>query len=137
MDDKITFWLFQMPPDFDATSGNVARISSFFSELNLGKSAVIEFRHESWWNRKNVCKDIGAIFCSVDAPQLPREIASMNDSVYLRLHGREAWYAYVYSKDELKELIETVKKLDARRKHIYLNNDHGMLPNGKFIMQQV
>ena len=136
MDDKITFCLFQMPPNFDATSENMARILRFFSELNLGNSAVIEFRHESWWNKKNVCKDIGATFCSVDAPQLPREIVSMNDSVYVRLHGREAWYTYVYSEDELKELIEAVKKLDARKKYIYLNNDHGMLPNGKYIMQQ-
>jgi len=137
MEDKISFWLFQTPPDFAATPENTTRISKFFSELNLGNSAVIEFRHASWWDQKNACKDVGAAFCSVDAPDLPREIVSMNDALYLRLHGREAWYAYVYSERELIEMIEAIKKLDARKKYIYLNNNHGMLPNGKFIMSYV
>ncbi len=134
MEDKISFWLFQMPPDFSATSENVMRVSNFFLELNLGNSAVIEFRHASWWNEKNACKDVGATFCSVDAPDLPREIVSMNEALYMRLHGRETWYAYVYSERELEEIIEAIKKHDVRKKYIYLNNNHGMLPNGKFIM---
>jgi len=137
MKDRISFWLFQTPPDFAATPENIMRLSKFFSELNLGNSAVIEFRHASWWDKKDVCKDAGATFCSVDAPGLPREIVSMNDALYLRLHGRETWYAYVYSEHELREIIETIKKLDARKKYIYLNNNHGMLPNGKLIMSQV
>jgi len=137
MEDRIAFWLFQMPPDFAATSENVMRVSKFFSELNLGNSAVVEFRHASWWDKKGACKDAGATFCSVDAPDLPREIVSMNDALYLRLHGRETWYAYVYSERELKEMVETIRKHDARKKYIYLNNDHGMLPNGKFIMSYV
>jgi len=137
MENKIAFWLFQMPPDFAATSENMTRISNFFSEINLGNSAVIEFRHASWWNEKNVCKDVGATFCSVDAPDLPREIVSMNDALYMRFHGRETWYAYVYSERELEEIIEAIKKHDARKKYIYLNNNHGMLPNGNFIMLHV
>ncbi|MGQ9460007.1 MAG: DUF72 domain-containing protein [Candidatus Bathyarchaeaceae archaeon] len=137
MEDKISFWLFQMPPDFAATSENMTRLSKFFPELNLGNSAVIEFRHASWWNQKSVCKDVGATFCSVDAPDLPREIVSMNDALYVRLHGRETWYGYVYSERELEEMIEAIKKLDASKKYIYLNNNHGMLPNGKFIMLHV
>ncbi len=135
--DKIAFWLFQMPPDFTASEENIALISSFFSELELGNSAVVEFRHPSWWGKKRVCEEVGAAFCSVDAPGLPREIVSMNDAVYLRLHGRETWYAYIYSEQELIEMIEAVKKQDATKKYIYLNNNHGMLPNGKFIMQHV
>ena len=137
MEEKIAFWLFQMPPNFYATTENVGTLSRFFSELNLGNSAVIEFRHASWWENKGVCEEIGATFCSVDAPGLPREIISMNDAVYLRLHGREAWYTYVYSEDELRGILEEMKKRDASKKVIYLNNDHGMLPNGKFLMLQV
>jgi len=137
MEDLITFWLFQMPPNFAATTENAENLTKFFSNLNLGNSAVMEFRHPSWWDRKEVCRDLGAVFCSVDAPGLPREIVSMNDVVYLRLHGREAWYAYVYTKEELRETMETMKGLDASKKYIYLNNDHGMLPNGRFLMQNV
>ena len=61
----------------------------------------------------------------------------MNDALYVRLHGRETWYEYVYSEHELEEIIRTIKKLDGCKKYIYLNNDYGMLPNGKFIMSQV
>jgi uncharacterized protein YecE (DUF72 family) len=137
MENRICFWLFQTPPDFAATPGNMARISNFFSELNLGNSVVIEFRHVSWWNEKNACKDVGATFCSVDAPDLPKEIVSMNDALYMRLHGRKAWYAYVYSERELEEIIEAIERHDVRKKYIYLNNNHGMLPNGKFIMSHL
>jgi len=137
MEDLITFWLFQMPPNFAATTENAETLAKFFSELNLGNSAVLEFRHPSWWDRKEICRDLDAVFCSVDAPGLPREIVSINDVVYLRLHGREAWYAYVYTEGELREIMETMKGLDANKKYIYLNNDHGMLPNGRFLMQNV
>jgi len=135
--DKIAFWLFQMPPNFMATTENMEIISSFFSALNMGNSVVVEFRHPSWWDKKEAVKETGATFCSVDAPGLPRDIVSVNDAIYVRLHGREAWYAYVYSEEELKEMIEEIKKQKAHKKYIYLNNDHGMLPNGKFLMQRV
>jgi len=135
MEDKIAFWLFQMPANFTATEENRRLLSGFFSELNLGNSAVIEFRHPSWWSKKDTCKEVGATFCSVDAPGLPREMVSVNDAIYLRLHGREAWYAYVYSERELLEILRAMRERDASRKYIYLNNDHGMLPNGKFLKQ--
>ncbi len=137
MEDKIAFWLFQMPPTLTATEESIKLILSFFNELNLGNSAVIEFRHPSWWNKKDVCKQVGAAFCSVDAPDLPREIVSMNDAVYLRLHGRGIWYSYVYSDEELEQILNQVKKLEASKKYVYLNNDHGMLPNGKYLMNHL
>jgi uncharacterized protein YecE (DUF72 family) len=56
MENKISFWLFQMPPNFSATSENMMRVSKFLSELNLGNSVVIEFRHPSWWNEKDIAK---------------------------------------------------------------------------------
>jgi len=79
--DKIAFWLFQMPPNFLATPENIGTISNFFSVLNMGNSAVIEFRHLSWWNKKDAVKETGSAFCSVDAPGLPREMVSLNDAI--------------------------------------------------------
>lgn len=137
LEDKISFWLFQMPPDFAATKENTDRILTFFRELDLGNSAVVEFREPSWWNKKWVCEQAGAAFCSVDAPDLPREIVSLNNVLYLRLHGREAWYASLYSEEELEQIILQVRTLEAAKKHIYLNNDHGMLPNGKYLMKHL
>ena len=137
MKNKITLWLFQMPPDFAATTENLRLFSGFFSRLNLGNSAVIEFRHPSWWREKGICEDVGAAFCSVDAPGLPSEIVSMNDVLYLRLHGREVWYAYTYTEEELKEIIKEIEKHAVQKKYVYLNNDHGMLPNAKFLMKEI
>ena len=73
----------------------------------------------------------------MDVPSLPWKMFSTNGALYLRLHGREAWYAYVYTEEELREIMETMKGLDASKKYIYLNNDHGMLPNGRFLMQNL
>jgi uncharacterized protein YecE (DUF72 family) len=66
---------------------------------------------------------------------LPRYKFATNDVVYLRLHGREAWYAYVYDESELIEIAKKVKELSASKKYVYLNNDHGMLTNGKLLMK--
>ena len=137
LEDRVDFWLFQMPPNFKATVQNMDRIRAFFREVNLGNSAVIEFRDEGWWEVKDVCRDAGVAFCSVDAPDLPREVVCLNDVVYVRLHGREAWYDYEYSKPELRGIVDKMLRLKAKRKAIYLNNDHGMLPNGRHLMHLV
>ena len=73
---------------------------------------------------------MGIVFCSVDAPGLPRTITTTSKSVYLRIHGYKEWYSYIYSKSELDELLTSVINLNAKKKAIYLNNDHGMLQNG-------
>lgn len=137
IEDKIAFWLFQMPPSFTATPQNINRILEFFEEFNLGNSAVLEFRDSSWWDKKEICRKVGATFCSVDAPDLPTETMAMNDAIYLRMHGREEWYRSVYTDEQLQRIIHQLRRLDADKKYIYLNNDHGMLPNGKYLLKHV
>jgi hypothetical protein len=34
-------------------------------------------------------------------------------------------------------MISSVKKLDADKKAIYLNNDHGMLKNGLYLLEKL
>jgi uncharacterized protein YecE (DUF72 family) len=137
IEDRIAFWLFQMPPNFKPNERNITRLTSFFTNLNLGERAVVEFREESWWRRKDELKACGVSFCSVDAPALPRDIIALNDIIYLRLHGREEWYAYVYSRDELKEIVKRVMEADAKKVYIYLNNDLGMLENGRLLIKML
>ncbi len=133
--DKISFLLFQMPSSFVASQTNLERLARFFRMMELPCSAVVEFRHESWWKKVKSVESLGLVFCSVDAPNLPRDILATNDIVYLRLHGREAWYAYVYLESELVEIAKKLKELSASKKYVYLNNDHGMLPNSKRLMK--
>lgn len=138
VEDKISFWLFQMPETFDASEENLRAVKDFVPKANLGNSAVLEFRHKSWWEHKEEVSETGAVFCSVDAPGLPRDVIPMNGVVYLRLHGRKQWYSWIYTEDELQEIAEELLGVDsADRKYVYLNNDHGMLPNSKYLSERL
>jgi uncharacterized protein YecE (DUF72 family) len=135
IEDKISFWLFQMPDSFVANKENIGTVANFFATTRLGEKAVIEFRDESWWKHVKEVEALEAVFCSVDAPKLPRDIISTNDVVYLRLHGREQWYSSIYTEEQLKGIVKEILEIDAKKKYIFLNNDHGMIPNGKFLME--
>ena len=137
INDKIDFWLFKMPPSFKYTSENLETVSKFFSntQLNNNNKAVLEFRDPSWWKVIDKIENIGVVFCSVDAPGLPRTRVVTNNSVYLRIHGYKEWYRYIYSQTELDTILTSIKKLKADKKAIYLNNDHGMLENGLYLLK--
>jgi len=144
MRDRVTFWLFQMPPSFRASDENLAVVEEFFMHaaqrgLANKAQAVVEFREKGWWKsdfRKRM-EDAGLVFCSVDSPELPRDIITMNGSLYLRLHGRKSWYSDIYEEEELDKICEQVQDSPAPRKYIYLNNDHGMLPNAFYLKEKL
>jgi uncharacterized protein YecE (DUF72 family) len=139
IDKRIIFWLFQMPSSFKYKVENVNRIRNFENIAKLGTRAVIEFRDSSWWSKQAIkeIESIGVAFCSLDAPKLPTGLVSINDTTYLRLHGSTQWYNYVYSKRELDKLADKVRKAQTKKNAIYLNNDHGMLENGLYLLQKI
>ena len=135
--DKIDFWLFKMPPSFKHTLENLEILRKFFKNTGLDNNkAVLEFRDSSWWEIIDKIAEIGIIFCSVDAPGLPRTRIVTNNAMYLRVHGYKKWYSHIYSQAELDTMISSVKKLNAEKKAIYLNNDHGMLENGLYLLEK-
>jgi uncharacterized protein YecE (DUF72 family) len=145
LQNKIDFWLFQMPTNFKFKPENLERVRSFFNSDSImhqvvtHKKVVIEFRDSSWWDEPAL-KEIeraGIAFCSVDAPRLPNEIITISDAIYLRLHGTKSWYNYLYPEERLKEIVSDMIAMGAQKKAIYLNNDHGMLPNGLFLMKVI
>ncbi|MGB7557373.1 MAG: DUF72 domain-containing protein [Nitrososphaeraceae archaeon] len=85
----------------------------------------------------NKIAEIGIVFCSVDAPGLPRTRIVTNNVMYLRVHGYKKWYSHIYSQTELDTMISSIKKLNAYEKVIYLNNDHGMLENGLYLLKHL
>jgi len=137
--DKISFWLFQMPPTFQFNEKNLKKIENFFNNLDIYDKAVIEFRDISWWNDETFAflEGIGVIFCSVDSPELPRDIIKTKNRIYLRLHGREEWYNYVYTNEELDLILNKIYSLNPKLCYIYLNNDTGMLVNGKYFLKKL
>ena len=145
IEKRIDFWLFQMPANFKFKPENLERVKSFFGNANIyqrivaQRKAVIEFRDSSWWDELPL-KEIekaGVVFCSVDAPALPNKILASNGVVYLRLHGSENWYTYVYPEQALNEIVSRIRSITAQKKAVYLNNDHGMLKNGLFLMEHL
>lgn len=143
IENRIDFWLFQMPANFKFKPENLERVKSFFNSENIiqrivtRKKAVIEFRDSSWWD-ESALKEIektGIAFCSVDAPALPNKIIASNGTIYIRLHGSKTWYAYVYPEERLNEIVSDIRAIRAQKKAIYLNNDHGMLKNGLYLME--
>jgi len=103
----------------------------------IRKKVVVEFRDSSWWNDSAIeeieKEDIS--FCSVDAPSVPNAIIALNNAIYLTLHGTKTWYNYLYPEQKLREIVSTMTSTQAQKKAIYLNNDHGMLHNGLFLMK--
>jgi uncharacterized protein YecE (DUF72 family) len=137
LEKKIDFWLFQMPSNYKYKQENLEAIRAFFEKTNLQNKAVIEFRDSSWWEAVKEITNIGIVFCSVNAPGLPHNLMSTNGAAYLRLHGSTEWYNYIYSEKELDNILLRIKKLKADKKMIYLNNDHGMLQNGRYLLMHV
>jgi uncharacterized protein YecE (DUF72 family) len=137
LEKKIDFWLFQMPSNYKYKQENLEAIRAFFEKTDLQNKAVIEFRDASWWKAVKRIANIGIVFCSVNAPCLPHSLMATNDATYLRLHGSKEWYNYVYSEKELDNILSKIKKLKANKKMIYLNNDHGMLENGRYLLKHV
>ena len=120
IDDRIDFWLFKMPPSFKYSLENLETVRNFFNKNKLDNNeSVIEFRDQSWWKVIDKIENIGIVFCSVDAPQLPHTGVVTNDSIYLRIHGYKKWYNYIYSQTELDTLLSSIKKLNVKKKTVY------------------
>ena len=140
MNSLTALFLFQMPAEFGPSKENIDTVAAFFKKSQVSERSVIEFRDKRWWLHTQLCAGLGLGFCSVDAPALPREIIQMNGLVYLRLHGREKWYSSIYSEQQLAEVCNELERSasNARRGvYVYLNNDHGMLPNGAYLMNRL
>lgn len=87
---------------------------------------VIEFRHISWFTEEvyEILAENNVILCLISAPDnLPEVIEKTADTAYVRFHGKEEWYHYLYSKSELKDWSERLKSLKTRRIYAYFNND--------------
>ncbi|MEM4949504.1 MAG: DUF72 domain-containing protein, partial [Candidatus Jordarchaeales archaeon] len=137
LDEKISFYLFQLPPNMKPTEKNVEKIERFAEESELGPRFALEWRNEEWFSEKwvNWARRLNITIVSVDAPELPRDIMVSNGRVYLRMHGRTAWYSHVYSREELEEVAERIVAEGPELVYVFFNNDTGMLPNGREMLQ--
>ncbi len=132
MDDLIDFYLLQLPPSFVRNEKNVQRLLKFVERFSV--PLAVEFRHESWIDEETVNLAQDFFIVSFDSP-MGTWIVKTHDVVYLRMHGRTAWYAHNYSEEELAEVANKIKGLRPKKVYVFFNNDHWMLENARLMLK--
>ena len=132
----IDFYLLQLPPSYVYSDDHVERIRRFLREASESRIAI-EFRHETWFelNKEYLCSEFrGSVIVSVDSPERTWFI-DCEGIVYLRLHGRTAWYLHEYTREELEEITEEIASLDPDKVYVFFNNNHWMLSNAREMLK--
>ncbi|PKK83815.1 MAG: DUF72 domain-containing protein [candidate division Zixibacteria bacterium HGW-Zixibacteria-1] len=152
---KLKGILAQFPYSFKFNQANLDYLK-YCRELLEKHNLFVEFRHNSWVNRTmydNLKSDrIG--YVAVDEPPLSGLLApdlfNTTETAYIRLHGRnsEHWwrggslrYDYDYTKEELEQWKEKIKKREDKFKKLYIffNNCHlgQAVKNAREMMQML
>jgi len=123
--DKLSGFLYQLPPSFTNTTENIERI---INNIDHGFLNVIEFRHSSWWQKEifEFLKKHNIVFSGVSFPgNLPEDlIINHAEILYYRLHGKPVLYKSEYSKDFMESLAEKIKD-SKQTSFIFFNNTWG------------
>jgi uncharacterized protein YecE (DUF72 family) len=132
MDHLIDFYLFQMPPKFY----DVTKALRFADNTGLGGRFALEIRNKELLGNDELCAELmdKVTLVSVDSPDYSNRIFP-GEVVYMRMHGREKWYSYNYSQEEIRETIRKINKFGPEEIYIYFNNDHNMLENAKLTLK--
>jgi uncharacterized protein YecE (DUF72 family) len=127
--------LFQLPPSFKTSEENIKRFKKFLKFItdyslpttNHKLKYAFEFRHKSWCNNKvyEILRKYNTAWVIADFPRYPKAERVTADFVYVRLHGSKVLFSSKYTKKELKDPAQKIKKWQKQRKDIfvYFNND--------------
>ncbi len=123
--EKLGLILLQLAPN---TSYDLDRLKKAIQTFSDTKKIAVEFRNKEWFNEdtKKLLKKTNSVFCSVDSPKTKLIDWLTSSTAYIRLHGRNQWYAYDYSIKELKEIADLAKNManrGANKIYIFFNND--------------
>lgn len=129
---KLGCFLIQLPPKYDF---NLENLETFFKSLDITFRFAVEFRNLSWMRDETwvLLKKYGIAYAIVDEPLLPPEVHVTADFAYFRWHGKgkDIWFNYQYSKEELESWIPKVQHTAQQVKKIYgffNNHYHGYAP---------
>lgn len=151
---KLAMILVQFPPWFDCVKAHVDEIRYIRTQLK-DFDIAIEFRHQSWYSLpfkdKTIAflRELNLIHTVCDEPQAGEgsvplvPIATRNDLVLFRLHGRNVYgwrntsgddktwrtvrYLYNYNEEELAEIENAILQLTAQTQKVFVifNNNSG------------
>lgn len=106
---------------------DVSKLKEFCRVLSADFHNVIEFRHNSWYDEEvyDVMEKHQVTFCVISAPDgLSDEVIKTTDRIYMRFHGKEKWYRYKYSENELKQWAKKLGEAKPSQIYTYFNNDY-------------
>ena len=115
--------LWQFPGSFKV---DIEKLERFCSRLSHDFQHVFEFRDASWFTPPvyEVLEKYGHTLCIVSAPgKIPEVVIATADTAYVRFHGKDAWWDYNYSDQELQLWKQRLEQLPAKKLFIYFNND--------------
>jgi uncharacterized protein YecE (DUF72 family) len=126
--EKLGPFLFQFPPSFQANETEIKRLEDFLKLIIKKKLCyAFEFRHKSWCNKKiyKLLKKYNVAWVIADSPSYPKAEEITSDFVYVRMHGSKVLFTSNYTKRELKDLSQKIKKWLSQKKdvYVYFNND--------------
>lgn len=138
LQDKFEMILLQVAPN---TPYDLDRLNQALLAFPDPGRVAVEFRRPEWLNQDtmSVLRTVGATICNVDSPQQKISDNLTSQRAYLRLHGRNHWYAYNYLEDELRDIAALAQELARRgasRVYIFFNNDfEGFAPANALTLQ--
>jgi uncharacterized protein YecE (DUF72 family) len=120
--DKFNKILFQLPPSFLFSADNLDLV---LKNIPHSPNNVIEFRHNSWWNKEveTAFKKASYTFCNVDYPGIQNDFIHTSDHFYLRLHGVPQLFKSAYTSAQLSDFLDRTPS-DSISSNIYFNNTY-------------
>jgi len=118
--------LLQIPPDMPY---DPARLKSAIQAFGNPSQVAVEFRREDWFNDviRSMLQEMGAVFCDAESPRFQFTGWITSSTAYLRLHGRQNWYSYNYSDEDLREIAEKIRQIEVsgvENVYVFFNNDY-------------
>ncbi|MBR9999501.1 MAG: DUF72 domain-containing protein [Cyclobacteriaceae bacterium] len=117
--------LWQFPSNFPY---DFRRIEKFSTHLKKEIPNFFEFRNPVWFKKEvfDFIDHLGLGFCTVSAPGLAyQDVFPSSQWIYLRLHGADKWYDYMYEEKELKEFRDRILEIKPDQAFVFFNNDVG------------
>lgn len=123
--EKLGGVLLQLHPN---TKYNPEILDEVLKNFNLPGMVTVEFRNEKWLTEETtaVLTEHKAIGCNCQSPKLTKLDWITYETAYFRLHGRDKWYDYDYTDEELNEFAEIIKSFEnngVKKIFVFFNND--------------
>lgn len=140
LEKKFGLILLQLAPQ---TPYDPQRLRNALAAFKDPRRIAVEFRHAQWFTDeiREILKEAGAVFCSVDSPKIGLMDWVTSDAAYIRMHGRSGWYNADYSDQQLQEVVDLCAGMTAQGAetiYIFFNNDfHGFAPRNALRLREM